>query len=251
MMKAIRQLPVDGDQAGDEDAAQAGAEGCAGVQDGGAAAALRLVHPDGVQLAAGRHDAGFGDADAQAGDEHAEEAAGQPGGGRGGAPADAGGGHDLARTELVDQQADRDLHQGVGPEEGGEQEAHELRGEVEFLLDDGQGHRDGAPVDVVDGDEDQQEQEHLPADVGAPLHAVLAGFVVGERNCGFSVLNRHNFSFTERKIADGGKTWVFAGQEACWWGVLGPDPDGPGSNLRLGIRIAIFWDPILGSQNLE
>ena len=44
---------------------------------------------------------------------------------------------------------------------------------------------------------------------------------------------------------------MFAGQEAGWWGVLGPDPEEPGNELRLGIRIAIFWDPILGSQNLE
>ena len=60
------------------------------------------------------------------GDEHAEEAAGQAGRRRGRAPADAGRRHDLAGTELVDQEAHRDLHQGVGPEEGREQEAHEL-----------------------------------------------------------------------------------------------------------------------------
>ncbi|MET3923606.1 hypothetical protein ABIB26_004572 [Arthrobacter sp. UYEF20] len=32
------------------------------------------------------------------------------------------------------------------------------------------------------------------------------------------------------KKADGEKTWVFAGQEAGWWGVLGPDPEEPAVN---------------------
>jgi hypothetical protein len=67
------------------------------------------------------------------------------------------------------------------------------------------------------------------------LHAVLAGLVVGERDCGFSILNRHNFSFTERKIADGEKDVGDGGAGAGWWGVLGPNPEEPGNEVRLGI----------------
>jgi len=66
-----------GDQPGDEDAAQASAQGSSGVEDGGAAATFLLVHPDGVELAAGRHDARLRHANAKPGDEHAEESAGE------------------------------------------------------------------------------------------------------------------------------------------------------------------------------
>jgi hypothetical protein len=86
------------------------------------------------------------------------------------------------------------------------------------------------------------------------LHAVLAGFaglVVGERYGGFSILKRHNFSFAEREIADGKKGLGVHGAGGRWWGVLEPNPMKPGYELWLGFRIAIFWDPNLGSQNSE
>ena len=253
------------DQACDEDAAQPGAQGGSGVKDGGAAAAFGFVHPDGVQFSARRHDAGLGDADAQAGDEHAEEAAGQAGCCCCGAPADAGRGHHLAGAELVDQPADGDLHEGVGPEEGREQEAHELRGHVEFLLDDGQGNRDGTPVDVVHGHEDQQEQEHFPADFGAPLHAVLECcrrrravllfryleetqlLLYGEENCrrvkdlGYSRARRPGVGRPVYKgcpvLRSGSRVRSDIRSEI-------QGSRGPGSLL-----VCIFWYPNLGSQN--
>jgi hypothetical protein len=172
--------------------------------------ALGFVHPDGVELAAGGHDACLGDADAHAGDEHAEEAAAHAGCGCGSTPANARGGHHLAGTELVDQQANRNLHQCVGPEEGRQQEAHQFRGQVELFLDDGQGHGNGAAVDVVDGNQDQQQEEELPTHGGASLHAVLAGFAGGVggggvfggcRGC-FGVWDGHSFSFAG-KFTDG------------------------------------------------
>ena len=97
----------------------------------------------------------------------------------------------------------------------------------------GKRHGDGAPVDVIDGDQDEEQQEELPADVGAPLHAVLAGFVrlaLGCLNCcwigwrtggfgtgSFGAWKRHSFSFTG-KICGQGKDSGCSGWPAAGFG---------------------------------
>ncbi|MCY1529589.1 hypothetical protein D9M68_647410 [compost metagenome] len=81
-------------------------------------------------------------------------------------PGDGGDSDDPATLVTVQQHAAGYLHQGVGPEEGAQQQAFHRRRDIELERDQRHRHRQRSTVDVVDGREQQHEQEYAPTHVG-------------------------------------------------------------------------------------
>ena len=116
--KASRHESEHGDQPGDDDRAQRRAERRAAVEQGRAAAALVLRHPDRVELAAGRIDRRLRGAEAQAGQQQRTQLVQTAAMAWKKPQPSVAHGDDDARLEAVGQHAARNLHERVGPEEG-------------------------------------------------------------------------------------------------------------------------------------
>ncbi|MGX1021867.1 hypothetical protein AB7M33_004543 [Pseudomonas sp. Y3 TE3536] len=168
-----------GDQPGDDDRAKRCAQRRAAVDQGGAAATLVGGQPSAVEFGTRRHDRRLGHAQANAGDQQGDPIVGKAAQRLEGAPADGGDTNDVAHLEAVEQHTGRDLHQGIGPEERAEDQPFKCWGEFELGRNQGQGHRQRRPVDVVDRCQQQQDQEDPPAHGGR-----LGGVCAGRGGCG-------------------------------------------------------------------
>jgi hypothetical protein len=106
---------------------------------------------------AGGEDDGLTDAEEEAHGEESCEAAGESGEDGGGRPGKESGGEHGVGAEAIDEPADGDLEEDVGPEEGGEKDAELRGGEAPFFAEERSGKGEVAAVDVVDEDRDDEE----------------------------------------------------------------------------------------------
>src|SRR5206468_2805464 len=83
-----------------------------------------------------------------------------------GTPQDRCGGNNQSRPVAVGKPASWDLHERIGPEERTEDNALRRRVDPELPTDRWHGDRQGSSVDIVDGDDQQNEQEYTPSDRG-------------------------------------------------------------------------------------
>jgi hypothetical protein len=121
-------------------------------------------------------------------------------------------------AEPVEQPAARQLRQHVRPGEGGKYEAHLHRRQAEQLFQLGAGNRDGGPVGVIDGGDDEQDCQDAPPYAG--------GGGAGLAGCG-CVLGCHGVSSDASgglactSTLPGGKAvLVLVGCRRVSWGVV-------------------------------
>ena len=144
------------------------------VEDGRRGCAFAAREPVAGRLGVGRKRRRLGDAEQDPRCEDRAEAGGEGDEARRHAPeerADPAHRHD---AEAVEHHADRHLQDGVGPEEGAEQEPDVGRSEPEFLLELRRGDRDVHPVEVIDENADaEQDADRPPAasDGGSSWHS--------------------------------------------------------------------------------
>ena len=95
-----------------------------------------------------------------------------------------------AQIDPVGGPADRDLHQGVGPEESREQQALAFRAQAQVFGQQGQGERDAGAVEVVD----QEGGEQQPHDGPTPG---IGGDFIAESSalCELASVSRHDLKF--------------------------------------------------------
>jgi hypothetical protein len=106
---------------------------------------------------AGGEDDSFADAEEEAHGKEGGEAAGESGEDGGGRPCEESGGEYSVGAEAIDEPADGDLEEDVGPEEGGEENAELRGGEAPFFAEERGGEGEVTSVDVVDEDCDDQQ----------------------------------------------------------------------------------------------
>ena len=128
--------------------------------------------PAGDDLAGGGVDDGLtgaeGEADGEEEDEGVAGVRGEEGGeGGGDTPPDGAEGEDAARAEAGDEGAGGELEAGVAEEEGGEDPAEALIGEVEVAGDGEAGDGDIGAVEEGDGAEEEEPRAEEIADVRA------------------------------------------------------------------------------------
>ena len=82
---------------------------------------------------------------------------------RGHAPEESADPADRRHAEAIQHHADRHLEDGVGPEEGAEQEPEVARRQPELLLELRRGDRNVHPVEIVDQDADAEQDADRPA----------------------------------------------------------------------------------------
>ena len=152
------------DQPRDDHCAQCCAKRCSAVEQGSAAAAFILRHPDRIQLSPGRINRRFRCTQAQACQQQTGGAVGQTGDSLTGAPENCGRGNDDTRLEAVGHHAAWHLHQRIGPEERTKDQALHSRIQVEVSGDQWHRHRYRRAVNVVDCDQRQQYPENFPSD---------------------------------------------------------------------------------------
>jgi hypothetical protein len=89
----------------------------------------------------------------------------ESGDGLGDRPKTEAAGEQAVRPDAVDQRAAGQLREGVGPEEGGQQQPHIGDRQPEFLADQGIGDRKRRAVEVIQGSGDHQHDQGgaLPA----------------------------------------------------------------------------------------
>ena len=154
------------DQQRDDQPAKCGPQGSAAIDEDRAAAALPGGQPHRVQFAARGKDRPFGHPEPQPRQQQRAPTGRQRRQCLKGAPQDRCGGNDQSRPVPVGKPASRDLHERIGPEERTEDDALRRRVDPELLADRRHGDRQGGAVDIVDGDDQQNEQEYTPSDCG-------------------------------------------------------------------------------------
>ena len=136
----------------------------AAIDEDRAAAALPGGQPHRVQFAARGKDRPFGHPEPQPRKQQHTPAGRQRRQCLKDAPQDRCGGNNQSRPVAVGKPASRDLHERIGPEERTEDDALRRRVDPELLADRRHGDRQGGAVDIVDGDDQQNEQEYTPSD---------------------------------------------------------------------------------------
>ena len=147
------------DEKSAEEETEGGAEEESGAEDRVGEAALAVGEVEREDLAIGRVSNGFADAEDEAKGEQEFERVGEAGEGGSDGPEREAGGEDEVDVEPIDEPAGEKLGAGVGPEEGGEEEAEAGGGEAELVLE--KGSRDGeiTAVDIVDEDRESEKNE--------------------------------------------------------------------------------------------
>ena len=169
------------EQDADERDADGGGEFCCGVEDGGGEAALLDGEPEADGFGVGGEGGGFADAEEEAGSEEAGDGGGEGGGEGGEAPDEDADATDALDAEAVEEDADGELAEGVGPVVRAGEVAEGDGGEAEGGGEGGVGDGEVDAVEVVDEDAEAEEPGDAPA-------AALAGNA--ERRGDFAALGQ-------------------------------------------------------------
>ena len=133
------------------------AEGRGGLQQAGGETALANAEPIAHHAGAAGEERGFADTECKARGDEGAEAVDEAAGGLGEGPAKESEAEEAARAVAIDEAADGKLRDRVGPEEGGEQQAHFGDRDSELVLNEFVGHGQGGAIDIIQraaGDEE-------------------------------------------------------------------------------------------------
>ena len=132
------------------------------VEDRSCRGALAAREPVAGGLGIGREGRRFRDAEQNPRSEDEAEAAGESDNSRSDAPQECANTAHRHYAKPVEHDSDRDLQDGVGPEEGAEKQTQITRGQAELLLQLRRGDRDVHAVEIIDENARAEQKPNHP-----------------------------------------------------------------------------------------